>query len=166
MNYLKYIEHAPENLQFFLWLRQYTEKFEALPQSERALSPEWTTTMAESGKLGPESKNRPLKVSADTVAALKGTGLDSTPRITEIEKPNPFGTPERSPSEETDRAPMSLSSSQNDRSSAWMSMHTTSTQDTKKRAGDAFGEAGLKWQPCMIGFNNNIVIQQCLLTYL
>jgi len=148
MNYLKYIEHAPENLQFFLWLRQYTEKFEALPASERALSPAWTMTIAESEKLANEGKNRPMKVSADTAAALKGTGLDSTPRITETEKPNPFGTPERTPSEETERNPMSFTSTQDDRSSAWMSMHTTSTAETKKRGGDAFGEAGLKWQPC------------------
>lgn len=150
MNYLKYIEHAPENLQFFLWLHQYTDKFEALPASERALSPEWTMSMQESEKLANEQKNRPMKVSADTAAALKGTGLDSTPRITETEKPNPFGTPDRSPSEETDRAPMSFSSIQDDKSSAWMSMHTSSTEEAKKRAGDAFGEAGLKWQPCKL----------------
>ncbi|TGO33597.1 hypothetical protein BHYA_0237g00090 [Botrytis hyacinthi] len=28
MNYLEFIEHAPENLQFFLWFRDYTSRFE------------------------------------------------------------------------------------------------------------------------------------------
>lgn len=42
MNYLVYIEHSAENLQFFLWLRDYTARFQQVPESERALSPEWT----------------------------------------------------------------------------------------------------------------------------
>jgi hypothetical protein len=149
MNYLKYIEHAAENLQFYLWLRQYTEKFNALPDSERALAPEWKMTQAESDKLVSET-TRTMKISADTVAALKGTGLDSTPKIAESEKPNPFGTPERTPSEESDRTPpMSMVGSEDARS-GWMSTFSGNTDDTRKRAADAYGEAGLKWKPCKL----------------
>lgn len=42
MNYLIYIEHSAENLQFFLWHRDYTARFQQVPESERALAPEWT----------------------------------------------------------------------------------------------------------------------------
>ena len=41
MNYLKYIELSAENLQFYLWLQDYTKRFEQLPSNEKALSPEW-----------------------------------------------------------------------------------------------------------------------------
>ena len=35
MNYLKYIEHAAENLQFFLWFHDYNTRFNNLRESER-----------------------------------------------------------------------------------------------------------------------------------
>ena len=46
LDYLVYITHDAENLQFYLWLRDYTKRFNALPKSERALSPEWTVAEA------------------------------------------------------------------------------------------------------------------------
>lgn len=42
MNYLIYVEHSAENLQFFLWHRDYTARFQRAPESQRALAPEWT----------------------------------------------------------------------------------------------------------------------------
>ena len=41
MDYLIYISHDAENLQFYLWLQSYTKRFEALPLTEKSLSPEW-----------------------------------------------------------------------------------------------------------------------------
>ena len=41
MDYLIYVSHDAENLQFYLWLQSYTKRFEALPPSEKSLSPEW-----------------------------------------------------------------------------------------------------------------------------
>ena len=46
MDYLVYIAHDAENLQFYLWLLDYTKRFEDLPASEKALSPEWKTNNA------------------------------------------------------------------------------------------------------------------------
>jgi hypothetical protein len=42
MDYLLYIEHAAEHLQFFMWFRGYVQRFDALTSGEKALSPEWT----------------------------------------------------------------------------------------------------------------------------
>lgn len=42
MNYLMYIEHSAENLQFFLWHRDYVARFRQVPECERDLAPEWT----------------------------------------------------------------------------------------------------------------------------
>ncbi|KAB5528862.1 hypothetical protein GE09DRAFT_398666 [Coniochaeta sp. 2T2.1] len=47
MNYLIYIEHSAENLQFFLWYRSYISRFEEVPECEGALSPEWTRAQEE-----------------------------------------------------------------------------------------------------------------------
>ena len=47
MNYLVYIEHSAENLQFFLWYRDYLKRFDELPPNERALAPEWSAEQAE-----------------------------------------------------------------------------------------------------------------------
>lgn len=148
MNYLKYIELAAENLQFYLWLRDYTKRFNDLPSSDRALAPEWTGTQAEMERLGAESTAKRLKISADTAAALKGTGLDSVPRIGDIEKPSsPFYTPPRTPSDEMRRYG-TPSEFDDEKSTTWASQ--ASTADVRKRAGEAYDEAGLKWRPCKL----------------
>jgi hypothetical protein len=41
MDYLVYVEHNAENLQFYLWYRDYLRRWNALPEAEKALSPEW-----------------------------------------------------------------------------------------------------------------------------
>jgi hypothetical protein len=39
MDYLVYIAHDAENLQFYLWYRDYEKRFNRLKQNEKALSP-------------------------------------------------------------------------------------------------------------------------------
>lgn len=41
MDYLVYVSHDAENLQFYLWLQDYTKRFYAAPRSEQVLSPPW-----------------------------------------------------------------------------------------------------------------------------
>ena len=75
MNYLKYIEHSAENLQFFLWYRSYAERFSQLPESERALSPEWTVAQAEAEAAAAVTKNRKL-VNPQVAQVFKGTDFE------------------------------------------------------------------------------------------
>jgi hypothetical protein len=42
MDYLLYVEHAAENLQFYLWFDDYSRRFKAIPESQKILSPKWT----------------------------------------------------------------------------------------------------------------------------
>lgn len=42
MGYLIYVSHDAENLQFYLWLNDYTNRFLAASKQEKALSPPWT----------------------------------------------------------------------------------------------------------------------------
>ncbi|CAG8958179.1 hypothetical protein HYFRA_00000531 [Hymenoscyphus fraxineus] len=47
MNYLVYVEHNAENLQFYLWYKDYCTRFHALPEHEKALSPPFTQRSSE-----------------------------------------------------------------------------------------------------------------------
>lgn len=140
MNYLKYIEHAAENLQFFLWHRDYTKRFENLPANEKKLSPEWTREQAEAEILAAQAQPRTqTKLSPETAAVFKGTDFESQPKISDPEKGNPFHTPPRTPSAESRR---------NENSSVNPPSDYTTTSAYLKKAEGAFDDAGLKWQPC------------------
>ncbi|KAL8788801.1 MAG: hypothetical protein Q9213_001472 [Squamulea squamosa] len=42
LDYLVYISHDAENLQFCIWLQSYTKRFYTIPSTEQALSPPWS----------------------------------------------------------------------------------------------------------------------------
>lgn len=41
MGYLLYVSHDAENLQFYLWLHDYSQRFFGTSRTEQALSPPW-----------------------------------------------------------------------------------------------------------------------------
>lgn len=42
MEYLVYVSHDAENLQFWLWIQDYTERFSTSPKSDQVLSQPWS----------------------------------------------------------------------------------------------------------------------------
>ena len=140
MNYLKYIEHDAENLQFFLWARSYVEKFQQLPESERGLSPEWTEEQAMADAANFHNGTRQMKVSADTAAVMKGTGLEPVPRVTEI-------TEDKSSDDSDPFDQSTLRNPSTEVSSGYAGKSSTAAFMRQKAEG-AFDEAGTKWQPC------------------
>ncbi|KAI0975842.1 hypothetical protein F4678DRAFT_457196 [Xylaria arbuscula] len=132
MNYLIYIEHAAENLQFFLWYRDYVRRFEAAPASETVLSAEWTQTMEEDTitKIQKDAADKARKGVPAAMAIFKGTDFEKPPEI-QAESRDPFATPPRS--------------SAGDDVSLYGSQATTYVS----QAGDAFFAAGVK-QPFTI----------------
>lgn len=139
MNYLKYIELSAENLQFYLWFRDYTKRFNELPESEKALSPPWTGE--ESDSENPVSPASPNNISPEAAAAFKGTDFANEPQIAGGEKPNPFYTPPRTPNGESKRDESFDSYEESLTSGGGRVNHT-------QRASGAFQSAGLKWKPC------------------
>ena len=147
MNYLIYIEHSAENLQFFLWYRDYVKRFFELPPNERALAPEWSVEQTEA-ELQANQAAQGLKqqVSPETAEVFKGTDF-APPRANVMEaKSNPFNTPPRTPAgERNSMAPTE---------SAWSDHGSTlngSVAGSKlhhKQAAGAFEGADVKWQPC------------------
>nr|OQO23857.1 hypothetical protein B0A51_08256 [Rachicladosporium sp. CCFEE 5018] len=138
MNYLKYIEYSAENLQFFLWYRDYVARFENLPASEQALSPEWTQAQAEAeAARGGRGKQANLQVSE----MLNGTDFADGQGGKIDGQADPFHTPARSStSVDKPNAPSEYASSAGDHTFA-------SSQGAKSVASQAFGDAGMKWQP-------------------
>ncbi|KAF2636401.1 hypothetical protein P280DRAFT_149716 [Massarina eburnea CBS 473.64] len=141
MNYLKYIELAAENLQFYLWFRTYTRRFNNLSAAEKALSPEWIPEHAES-----ETPNRPKHLSPEAAAIFKGTDFASEPKVSEVSRENPFfETPPRTPNSDVKRE----GSESIDSYDASM-MSQGGRIDHNQRATGAFASAGLKWKPLSV----------------
>jgi hypothetical protein len=137
MNFLKYIELSAENLQFFLWFRDYSKRFNELPASEKALSPEWAGDNSNA-----EVKPAAKAVNPEAAAILAGSDFASEQKIEESEKGsnNPFFTPPRTPnSVERPEGAKSFDS--------YDDSFSTGRVDHAKRASGAFESAGLKWKP-------------------
>lgn len=142
MNYLKYIEHSAENLQFFLWFRDYSTRWEQLPARDKALAPEWTQAQAEA-ETAAHQPTRPQKANPQVTAILQETDF-ADPPSKPSEKVDPFNTPPKSPSIDEKRDVMSEYGSS-------MADEKTLASSTAHRAmaEQAFDDAGLKWKPCM-----------------
>ncbi|OJD35255.1 regulator of g protein signaling superfamily [Diplodia corticola] len=147
LNYLKYIELSAENLQFYLWFHDYVKRFEALSQSEKALSPEWTSEQAESEAHAAKPSNR--KSSPGTAAVFKGTTFSDAPQPADGDRANPFWDQVGcTPSEHSGNDTMDAFSEHS--STDWQNSLTNSTVNHSEAAKDAFESAGEKFQPFTI----------------
>lgn len=137
MNFLKYIELSAENLQFFLWYRDYSKRFNELPESEKVLSPEWTGSQT-NGEVPKLSKQSP-----EATAILQGTDFAASEktaaRSDKSNSNNPFFTPPHTPTADSHHREESLDS--------YDESMTTGKVNHSERAAGAFENAGLKWKP-------------------
>lgn len=146
MNYLIYIEHAAENLQFFLWHRDYTRRFSTLPENEQRLAPEWTVDQAEAEVMASQNTSSGTKnLSPETTAVFRGTEFAAPVTSFGVEpKGNPFNTPPRTPLEERE----SFTVSDNGWSDNGSTVQGSYKSSHQKKAAGAFEAADLKLQPC------------------
>lgn len=145
MNYLKYIEHAAENLQFFLWFHDYNTRFNSLSESERVLSPQWTQAQAEAEATTAAQQTRANKTTnVDAHAILQGTSFDDGNGGRVNEKGDPFHTP---PASSFDESRVGVTS---DYGSSTGDDTLVSSTAARGIASQAFGDAGMKWQPCTL----------------
>lgn len=143
MNYLIYIEHAAENLQFFLWFRDYSKRFSEMPQAQRTLAPEWTAEQAEAEIQVMVKKN----ISPETAAVFKGTDFASTKVTVNEFGGNPFNTPPRTPLGDTVKDDPAKPQSEYGWSDDVSTLKSSKKSFMNTTAG-AFEGADLKWQPC------------------
>lgn len=145
MNYLKYIEHAAENLQFFLWFQDYSARFNNLAEGERALSPDWTREQVDAEAASAAQQTRTKQANVEANAILQGTSFDDGSSATAQvnERGDPFHTP---PATSFDESRGGVTSDYG----STITGDDTLVSSAKARgiASQAFGDAGMKWQPC------------------
>ncbi|TID19469.1 G protein signaling regulator like protein [Venturia nashicola] len=146
MDFLKYIEHSAENLQFYMWFRDYIKRFEDLPASEKALSPEWTQAQEEADamKIRNAAKEKPLAVVANTI--LRSQDLEPAATSSHSEVRNPFGDSHAAISEKASLESMGRPHTGIAGTIGFGTVRTTYTAE----ASTAFEEAGCKFQPFTI----------------
>lgn len=146
MNYLVYIEYSAENLQFFLWYRDYLKRFNELPSSEQVLAPEWTVEQAEvevSTSQANAAAAAQIPMDIEAAAILKGSDFGPpSVSMVELKSSDPFNTPPRTPTTTGSVAPFESAESEHDPSLKYPS------KSFQHKAAGAFAEADLKWQPC------------------
>ena len=140
MNYLIYIEHAAENLQFWLWHRDYVKRFAELSPNERSLAPEWTIQQSEAEALANQNAVNagPKKISPEVAAIFQGSDFSQKNGLG-----NPFHTPPRTPTIESYENSAPLEAAWDDNGSL-----KATSKSIHMAAANAFEKADLKWQPC------------------
>lgn len=152
MNFLLYVENSAENLQFYLWFRDYEKRFDQLPENEKKLSPTWIPEQSKP-KIAPARATDPdmtveekRAANHEVNAAIKGTDFDSKVRLTVVETGhNPFNTPPRTPTGDADSLAPSTVCWNEDSLTLKSGAGTTHT----KKSADAF-EAAKTFQPCQL----------------
>ncbi|KAL8737005.1 MAG: hypothetical protein Q9181_002116 [Wetmoreana brouardii] len=125
MDYLVYVSHDAENLQFWIWLQGYTKRFYAAPPSEQALSPPWSVA-----------------------EGLQPTGNDPNQAPRTADKQPRFGASEYEINFDQQEPPMTPPgpmSPQFDKQS-FISGIANTTRSATDSVEDANAQVGLKWQ--------------------
>ncbi|KAF4994966.1 hypothetical protein FGRMN_5457 [Fusarium graminum] len=143
MSYLIYVEHAAENLQFYLWFQDYEKRFNTNPTTDVKLAPEWTKIMQDEAimKIKKEQVEKRRK-EPEAATIFKGTDFEKKASGQDRSMSNvldPFATPPQS--SKGDRASMSTTGA-----SFTMTSNGASHQS---QASDAFQGAGVQ-QPFTI----------------
>jgi hypothetical protein len=140
MNYLMYIEHSAENLQFYLWHQDYVKRFNAATTPDLILAPEWTKAMEDelAVKMQKEATENLRRESVGATEIFKGTDFEkkATDTVTFVADSNPFSTPPQTAASNGDRDSTYAPSSQ-----------LSNTNTYRSQASDAFAAAGAR-TPC------------------
>jgi hypothetical protein len=165
MNYVTYIEHSAENLQFYLWYRDYAKRFAEAKTSDIGLAPVWTQAQhdaaLQTAQIAATTQKRVVKPEASEI--FQGSDFEKVPKVTTTESMDPFVTPPRTPAEVLSLNAAARSWDSSNGLSEQGSLHTTANSNAepyRQQAGEAFTAAGLK-QPCMhkcLSFNLPILI--------
>ena len=152
IEYLLYVEHCAENLQFFLWYKDYAKRFENLSASEQCLSPEYTQSrpppIGEATNQPQQARTKTPKVTLavqrfvdNAFAARSNKTIGLAPPSPALSKPNSINPADifGSPGTSTTSGHLAFSFSGN-----------TSIDgiNYKQVTAEAFEEAEIKWQPC------------------
>ena len=138
MDYLVYVEYNAENLQFYLWYREYEHRFNALPGKEKALSKEWIPEEVPGLTKGTDGEKATAKPNPKRNKIRKGKtedAYDSKGAELFTEDRELAAAEDRHDSRFKENASTLAGSSASD---------ITATPST----AEVIAQADLKWQPC------------------
>lgn len=136
MNYLLFVEYSAENLQFYLWHRDYVQRFAQAPRSDLALAPQWTRAMEEEtvSRLQREAAEDKRRVCTGAAEMFKGTDFDKKRPIETVTEIDPF-------------SPRATTSYSNKESIYALSSMASNTSTLRSPTSEAFASVGAK-TPC------------------
>ena len=136
MDYLVYVEFSAENLQFYLWFKDYVRRFETLPEKEKTLSPEFIPGTDDIPDLtkDPEKGER-TKTKRETSNALMETGYEGKSSLLNT-------------STSQFQSQLLGKAHQFTESEIRESPSVTSGSTAVPSDAEVVAQAGLKWQPC------------------
>lgn len=146
MDYLIYVEHNAENLQFYLWFHDYSRRFENLSEKEAALSPEWDPTIGQgTNPTSPRSPTSPANPISPTSPTTR----------------EPIVPRRANPNEDAGDLTTFGESAVDDPSKFTLVKNglvvppsiAESRISTEKSSALTTGPNGLKWQPCTFVFH-------------
>jgi hypothetical protein len=132
MDYLVYVEHNAENLQFYLWFKEYERRFANLSENEKALSPEWDPNMNEVPNLATDPEKEAAKAKRQTANGVEPSS-ESRKVVMFAEERELAASEDRHATMFNDGSTIAASDSE---------ITTTPSM------AEATAQAGLKWQPC------------------
>ncbi|KHN98790.1 Regulator of G protein signaling superfamily [Metarhizium album ARSEF 1941] len=134
MNYLIYVEHGAENLQFYLWYKDYVKRFHEANTADISLAPEWTQAMEDKAvaKIRKEQA-RKMRSSPDAASIFRGTDFEKKAPGMPEKAVNPFNTPPQSSNGGSDKGSIDAASH---------SLPTATSYNSQ--AADAFQSAGAR----------------------
>ncbi|RCI13890.1 hypothetical protein L249_8209 [Ophiocordyceps polyrhachis-furcata BCC 54312] len=141
MNYLIYIEHSAENLQFWLWYKDYVQRFQAAETADMALAPIWTQDLEDDvvARIRKDQAEKMRPERQATAEMFKGTDFEKP--AADQAGTNPFNTP-----------PLSSHGAGDDQGSLYTaaaSMPSGAPSSYTLRAKEAYASAGAR-QPFTI----------------
>ncbi|TID27624.1 regulator of G protein-like protein [Venturia nashicola] len=131
MDYLIYVAHDAETLQFYLWLKEYRKRYASLRREEQALSPEWQARPVEDRKLTQKKE---------------GTGSSGAFPVVDKESEMRMKDLSRAAKDVFDEPPMSPTATATDYES-FITKSVDSQKTFQEHSDDANTAVGLKWQP-------------------
>ena len=146
MDYLKYVSRDAENLQFYLWLQDYKNRFNELKASEKALSPEWKLAEEEK-KIEEQAARRGKKILSGGGAEINFDSLNAAEKGTHNSAINLKEFKRIQSSAMFSEPPTSPTTTVSDYES-FVTRSTRSQKTVSEINEDANASVGLKWQGC------------------
>ncbi|KAK9443068.1 Regulator of G protein signaling superfamily [Metarhizium brunneum] len=136
MNYLIYVEHSAENLQFYLWYKDYVKRFHEANAPDISLAPAWTQTM-EDEAVAKIRKEHATKICSPPGAASIFRGTDFEKKVPEMPENalNPFNSPPQSSNGGSNKGSIDAAS---------RTMPIAISGSYNSQAADAFQSAGAR----------------------